>query len=123
MADFLWTEKRKKAAIALAEGNRREDAAAIAGIGDRTIYRWLEDAAFVEEVDRLSVMVDIASKAERMRIARRVVKQKLAQETLSDRDLLDWLRFAREETEGIKLDFDISAIIQHALAMAGQKQE
>jgi hypothetical protein len=52
-------------------------------------------------------MIDISSRAERLRMAMRVVRQKVrAGGTLkTDRDVLDWLKFARSETTGIKLGF------------------
>ena len=56
---------------------------------------------FSAEVDRLSLMVDIAGRAERLRIAMRLVRAKGYQ---SDRDLLDWLKYAQSETDGVKLD-------------------
>ena len=39
--------------------------------------------------------------AERLRIAMRLVRAKGYQ---SDRDLLDWLKYAQSETDGVKLD-------------------
>lgn len=50
-------------------------------------------------------MVGIAARAERLRVAMRVVRQKVKDENVeTDRDLLDWLRFAQRETQGVKLD-------------------
>lgn len=99
-ADFKWTQNREKAAIALAEGRTREEAADIAGISERTIYRWLDMPEFSEEVDRLSLMIDVASRAHRLRLAKRIIRQ-IGDHT--EKDLLDWLRYAQQETEGIKL--------------------
>ena len=106
MTDFKWTEKASMAAQALAEGMTREEAATHADISQRTIYRWLSDPEFGAEVDRLSLMVGIAARAERLRIAQRVVRQKTSDTgTLETKaDLLDWLKFAQSETDGIKLD-------------------
>lgn len=75
---------------------------------DRALYLWLQDPAFAEEVDRLSLMVGVASRAERLRIAKRVVRQMVKDSGLvkTDKDLLDWLKFAQGETDGIKLDLD-----------------
>jgi len=52
-------------------------------------------------------MIDISSRAERLRMAMRVVRQKVrADGTLeTDKDVLDWLKFAQSETTGIKLGF------------------
>lgn len=101
MAGFRWTKKATDAAIALANGETREQAAATAGIGERTLYRWLEEAEFAEEVDRLTFLTGIAAKAERVRLAKQVVA-KIGFRT--EKDLLDWLKYVQSETDGIKLD-------------------
>lgn len=49
-------------------------------------------------------MIGIASRAERLRFAMRVVRQKTKGTIETDKDLLDWLKFAQSETEGVKLD-------------------
>jgi hypothetical protein len=52
-------------------------------------------------------MIDVASRAERLRMAMRVVRQKVrADGTVeTERDLLDWLKYAQSETTGIKLGY------------------
>ena len=78
-------------------------------------------------------MVGVASRAERLRLAMRVVKQKVRKETgeiVTDRDILDWLKFAQSETDGVKLDLsklaelaqgdDMAQVVQpQQLAVAG----
>lgn len=105
-SDFKWTPARSKAALALAAGKTRKEAAEAAEVTERSIYLWLDDPAFSEEVDRLSVMTDIASRAERLRLAKRVVRQLTEEDgkLKTDKDLLEWLKFAQSETDGIKLD-------------------
>ncbi len=106
MSDFQWTEKASTVALALAQGKTRAEAAQEADITDRTVYRWLQDPTFSEEVDRLSVMVAVASRAERLRIVNRIVRQMVKDDRTirTDKDLLDWLKFAQSETDGAKLD-------------------
>lgn len=102
---FEWTSQRSKAAVILAEGGTQDEAAAEAEVTDRTIRNWLDDPVFSAEVDRLSLMVGVASRAERLRLAKRVVKQKIRNGVAeTDKDLLEWLKFAQSETDGIKLD-------------------
>jgi transcriptional regulator with XRE-family HTH domain len=102
---FRWNEQTSAAAISLSEGKTREEVAAEIGVSDRTIYRWLADIDFAIEVDRLSVMTGISARAERLRIAKRVVRSKTtAGILLTDKDLLEWLKYAQSETDGIKLD-------------------
>jgi len=105
MADFQWSARRNKVALALAQGYTRQEAAADAGVGERTVYRWLDAPEFSAEVDRLSLMVDIAGRAERVRIAMRVVREKIRGDRVdTSKDLLDWLKYAQSETDGVRLD-------------------
>lgn len=101
MSAFQWSEKATQAAIALADGDTQAEAADKAGVSDRTLRRWLLMPEFAEEVDRLTFMTGVANKAARLRLAKRVIV-KLG--TTTEKDLLDWLKFAQSETDGIKLD-------------------
>ena len=104
---FHWSSKRHKAALALAEGQSQQAVAESIGVCRKTICNWLCVMEFAAEVDRLSCMIDVSSRAERLRIAMRAVRQKVrADGTLeTERDLLDWLKYAQSETTGIKLGF------------------
>ena len=104
---FQWTSTRTKAALALAEGQSQQAVAEAIGVCRKTICNWLCVTEFAAEVDRLSCMIDISSRAERLRMAMRVVRQRVREDgTLeTEKDLLDWLKFAQSETTGIKLGF------------------
>ncbi len=104
---FHWSTKRHKAALALAEGQSQQAVAEAIGVCRKTICNWLCVTEFAAEVDRLSCMIDISSRAERLRMAMRVVRQKVREDgTLeTEKDLLDWLKYAQSETTGIKLGF------------------
>lgn len=104
---FHWSRKRQKAALALAEGQSQQAVAETIGVCRKTICNWLCVTQFAAEVDRLSCMIDIASRAERLRIAMRVVRQRVREDGTpeTEKDLLDWLKYAQSETTGIKLGF------------------
>ena len=104
---FHWSSKRHKAALALAEGHSQQSVADAIGVCRKTICNWLCVTEFVAEVDRLSTIIDVSSRAERLRIAMRVVRQKVrADGTMeTDKDVLDWLKYAQSETTGIRLGF------------------
>jgi DNA-binding transcriptional MerR regulator len=104
MTNFKWNKRKSKIAVLLADGFTIKDASEKTGVSTRTIDYWKSNNEFQTEVDRLSHMVGIASKAERMRIVKRIIRQKLESPRATARDLLDWLKFARDETDGIKLD-------------------
>jgi len=106
MPSFRWTAQKQKAAIALADGQTQRAVSEEVGINGKTLWRWMQDPEFSAEVDRLTLMMGIANRAERLRIAQRVVRQRIAEDgaVMSDRDVLDWLKFAQSETDGIRLD-------------------
>lgn len=118
MGAFRWTEKAEQAAIALANGGTRDEAAITAGIGAATLYRWLKIQEFSEEVDRLTFLTGISHKAERLRLAKRVIA-KLDDNT--EKDLLDWLKYVQGETDGVKLDLAelLAAVAQDGEPVAG----
>lgn len=103
---FHWTSNRREAALLLAEGKTQQVVADEVGVTDRTIRAWLAEVEFSAEVDRLSLMTGIASRAERLRFAKRVLRQLTDEHGLvsTEKDALDWLKFAQSETDGIKLD-------------------
>jgi transposase len=105
MSPITWKPKQQQAAILLAQGYTINEAAAAVKVSEKTIDRWKRDIAFTQEIDRLSLMIGIASRAERLRIAQRIARERTKDDTvISKRDLLDWLQFAQSETDGVKLD-------------------
>lgn len=114
---FKWGQKQEKAALALAEGKTQQEAAEIADVTDRTIRNWLAEPEFAEEVDRLTFLTGVAHKAERLRLAKRVVRQLNIR---TEKDLLDWLKYIQGETDGVKLDLSelLSAVTTNGDAVA-----
>ena len=109
MADFEWTPKKAACALMLAEGYTRAEVAKEQGVGDRTIYNWLAALEFKEEVNRLSLMVGIATRAGRLRIAHKLIRQRVSEDTVNtEKDVLDWLKFAQSETDGAKSELSAS---------------
>jgi hypothetical protein len=51
-------------------------------------------------------MIETASRAYRLRLTNRVIHQMVKDGELikTDKDLLDWLKYAQGETDGVKLD-------------------
>jgi transposase-like protein len=103
-SSFKWTPERSQAAILLAEGYTYQEVADEIGKTKRTITAWMGEIEFSAEVDRLSLMCGIASRAERLRLIKRVIRQQAGDKVTTDKDVLDWLKFAQSETDGVKLD-------------------
>jgi uncharacterized protein YjcR len=120
MSGFEWNSKRSEAAIMLSQGHLTNEVADAIGVSDRTIRRWKADIEFSSEVDRLSLMTDIASRAERLRIAKRIVRDLSSKNRPTQKDLLEWLKYAQSETDGAKIDF--APILEAYASMAGGGQ-
>ena len=104
---IVWDETRTAAARLLALGYDKQYVANEVGIARATVYAWIDDPEFSMEVDRLTLMLGIANRAERIRVAMRVVRSRIDQDGIpkSDKDLLEWLKFAQSETQGARIDF------------------
>lgn len=113
MSPFNWNQRNSQAAMLLAEGLKIQEVADAVGVSEKTIDRWKRDIEFSSEVDRLSLMLGIASRAERLRIAKRIARQL---GDMTEKDLLDWLKFAQSETDGVKLD--LAALVEAAASVA-----
>ncbi len=104
MSPFKWNDKRSQAAVMLADGYTIDEVAEAIGVNSRSVDRWKADIEFSQEVDRLGLMVGIANKAERLKIARRMIRNLAKKQVPTRKDLLEWLKYAQGETDGIKLD-------------------
>jgi len=103
---LIWTEELSRAAVMLAEGYPLQTVADEVGVQRTTIWRWRQHPEFAMEVDKLTLMYGLASKAERMRLINQAAKQMVSEEKidLSGVTFLDLIKEARMQTEGIKLD-------------------
>ena len=104
MSPFKWNDKRSQAAVMLADGYTIDEVAEAIGVNSRSVDRWKADIEFSQEVDRLGLMVGIANKAERLKIARRMIRNLAKKQVPTHKDLLEWLKYAQGETDGIRLD-------------------
>lgn len=120
MSGFKWTKVKAEAVELLAEGYTIEEAAARIERSERQLYRWKADINFLEELDRLSRMIGAANKAERLRIANRMVREAMRKQVPTTKDLLEWLKYAQSETDGIKLE--LTSLIEAAGSVAGGGQ-
>ena len=101
---FTWNKKKQSTAILFADGLTVREISEQTAIPVRTIDRWKTDPKFAAEIDRLTQMFGISSRAERLRIAKRIIRKKLKSPQATKKDVLDWLKYIQSETDGIKLD-------------------
>lgn len=102
MSAFHWHKKSKLAALKLADGYTEKEAAAAAGVTDRTIRRWKADITFSDEVDRLTLTTGLAVESEQIKLIKRLIQRKRGKdgELDSARDVSDLMRLMREVTTG-----------------------
>lgn len=118
MTPFEWTDKASEVAILLGRGYSYDAVTQEIAVSKKTIVRWMKHPDFAAEVDRLTLISDIANRAYRLRMAMRIVRKK---EERTQRDLLEWLKFAQSETDGSKLDF--AALFANLEGDAGPSSE
>lgn len=117
---FRWTNKASEAARRLADGETFEAVAQRVGVGEATLYRWKKNhPEFGAEIDRLTLLTGMSTRAVRVREAKRIVADKLGK---SEKDLLDWLKYLQSETDGTKFDSEFLAKLVAAFGSAGGVQ-
>jgi hypothetical protein len=115
---FKWTETRTLAAIALADGQTQRAVAEALDINEKTVSRWMQHPDFSAEVDKLTFMVGLGSRAARVRLVKRIIAQRVKddEDVQSDKDILDWLKYLQSETQGVRLD--LAAFLAASAPMA-----
>lgn len=121
----LKCEKKELAALLLARGFNSTLVAEVLKVSRTTLYRWKEDTDYLVLVDELTKDHDLSIRGWRLRFAKRALRDTVARREqadlpLSDKDPLDWLKFAREETEGMRI-FTDEQLELIANALAGYK--
>lgn len=109
---FKWTKEAELAVSALAEGLTIKEAAELSGVSDRTINRWKQREDFTTRLQKLVLETGVAIRAERMMIIKQQIRKALKKRSPSKKDLLDWLKQAQAETDGSKLNLDVTKPVE-----------
>ena len=117
MSQFEWSEAKSNAARGLADGKTQQQVADECGINRKTVQRWLQDPEFSYAVDELTILTGISLRAERLRITKRIIRQMVKddQEIKTEKDVLEWLKYAQAETNG-------SDILEQLVASIANRQ-
>lgn len=121
MGIFKWTKKKGEVAVLLADGFTIAETSKKTGVPTRTIDYWKSSIEFQTEIDRLSLMVGIANKGERLRLAKKIIRDLILKQHPTQKDLLEWVKYAQSETDGVKLD--LAALIDAATSVARSGSE
>lgn len=122
---WRWDEQKSIAARAMGEGYTQKEAAEAAGVHPKTVNNWwLKSPEFAAEVDRCSMMFDVASKAHRNRLLMKAIRQFVREDgnlRTGDDTLLDYIKEARLNTDGVKVDIltQLAAIDAETGSVAG----
>ena len=125
---FKWNDKKSRAARMLGEGYTYAETAAEVGVTERTIFTWKHTLEFDMEVDRCSMIYGLASKAERNRLIMKAARQYVKTDgtiDLGKDTLLDYIKEARMNTDGVKLDIvsELASLDAEAGLMAGSRSD
>lgn len=102
-SQFVWDETKLKAAEAVAKGDCTQNQIVTElGVSRRTLIRWAEHPEFQTKVNEIIADIDIAQKAERIKIAKKEIKRVIMRLDLNEdkptsRDLVALLKFVAEE--------------------------
>jgi len=102
---FHWNEQKIKAVESIAKGESQQRIAENLGLSERTLRRWSKNPEFKLKVDTIILDMETLCKEERIKIAKAAIRQILEHgmsDNVSSKDLLDWLKYARDECEGTK---------------------
>ena len=126
--EFIWNDMRGEAAALLAQGYQKSYIATEVGVSKKTIYTWLKEPEFEEEVDRLSLMLGVASKAFRLRLINQAIRKFKGENgelDVGDDSLLAYLKEARMQSEGVKLGIvtELATLIEEDTPLDRHRQE
>lgn len=94
-----WDQKRRDIAASLASGETMNEVALKFGLSRGYLQKLKVIPEFAAYMDELTMALGLAKRAERIRIAQRVVNEKIEQGGYySKKDLLEWLKYVGEET-------------------------
>lgn len=102
---FKWTPEKYNAVMWLADGYTWQETANEVGVDKRTICNWMQNPEFSAELDEFTVMFTLASKAERVRVMKRIIRQKINEDGTyqTKADLIDWMKLLKDEIGSLSL--------------------
>jgi len=117
-----WNGPAAEIVTYLAAGYSDTDLQRKMGVSRMTTWRLRQVPEFAEELDKLTLVSGISARAERMRLAMRVVR-KLEKDAFEKNKigdtLLDWVKFAQSETDGAQLSLNFEQFFASIRANGG----
>lgn len=112
---FIWTGQRKKAALLISEGTKNyEDIAEEVGIHRKTFWEWRQHPIFQEEVSRLTLANEKATKEGLLRLSYKAIEEKIGNLQNDKNTALDWAKFIADLQGHVKQKVDLDANMKHS---------
>jgi hypothetical protein len=123
LTSFKWTPQRERAAYLLSLGCTETETADDVGVCQSTISKWKQNPDFALELDRLVMLTGFATKAERIRLAKKVIRQAITAEGFvkTRKDVLDWLKYLKSELDSIEFRSILIEVFGPALRQAQEQ--
>lgn len=114
---FKWTGQRKKAALLISEGTKNyEEIAEEVGVHRETFWEWRKHPIFQEEVSRLTLENEKATREGLLRIAYKAIEKKMKGITDDKSTVLEWSKFIAELQGHTKQKIELDANMKHSTA-------
>ena len=111
---FIWTPQRKKAALLISEGTKNyEEIAFEVGVEDRTLRRWRQSEVFLEEVSRLTLANEKATREGLLRLAYKAIEEKIGRVADDRSTVLEWSKFIADLQGFLKQKVELDANMKH----------
>lgn len=121
---FNWNPKRRKAALLLSEGiHKHGEVAKIVQVSGQTISEWKKYKEFLDEIDRLTLENELATRAGLLRLAYKGVDVNKPDLREDKNTTLDWAKFITdmipEDTK--QSDDKLKELTDAIMASAGKR--
>lgn len=111
---FVWTGKRKKAALLISVGTKDyEDIANEVGVHRKTFWEWRQHPIFQAEVSRLILANEKATREGLLRIAYKAIEEKIESMADDRSTVLDWAKFIADIQGHLKQKVELDANMKH----------
>jgi transposase-like protein len=111
---FTWTGPRKKAALLISEGMKNyEEIAEEVGVHRKTFWEWRQNPIFQDEVSRLTLANEKATKEGLLRLSYKAIEEKIGNLKDDKNTALDWAKFIADIQGHVKQKVELDANIKH----------
>jgi hypothetical protein len=113
---FNWTGQRKNAALLISEGEKTyQEIAEEVGVHRETFWEWRNHPIFQDEVRRLTLENEKATREGLLRLAYNAVGKKLKYISEDKSTLLDWVKFIADLQGHVKQKVELDANMKHSV--------